>query len=339
MFFSGAWKIAAVAGPAVLFGGLVYAQQPPDGVSSNATCLPSFSWAINSLGQSPCLVSAWLQSVCNNGNWETNALLPGQIYLGPQQGAAFPCGCNTVVYSLVSACGACQNVSSPAFINWTSWEENCGQIAPFGTFPENISPSTAVPHWAYLNFTNPGFDVAQAQAAGDSPESTSTPAATPTAPGSSGSPSTPSTPAPTGHKSNTGAIAGGVVGGIVGLVALAGLVWVILRRRQPQNSSARVVVSADRRGFDMDEGKAGLNMTHTGQATMTTLRSGAEYSDLGSGGFYNPEDPSTYPPSISAGFSGVSGSTYATGHPTNSSTGAIGSVPQGRYTGAAEISE
>ena len=35
----------------------------------------------------------------------------GKSYRGPDGGESDPCECNTVVYSLVSACGACQGAS------------------------------------------------------------------------------------------------------------------------------------------------------------------------------------------------------------------------------------
>ena len=41
------------------------------------------------------------------------ASLPeGSLYRGPDAGQSNLCVCNTVVYSLVSACGACQGASS-----------------------------------------------------------------------------------------------------------------------------------------------------------------------------------------------------------------------------------
>ena len=53
---------------------------------------------------------------------------------------------------------------------------------------------------------------------------------------------TPMSPSSGGGKSNTGAMAGGVVGGVVGLAVLAGLIWFFLRKRRlqeqtPQNKS------------------------------------------------------------------------------------------------------
>jgi len=43
------------------------ADVPFDLFQSNATCLSSFDWAINSLNQSPCLVAAYLQGACFAG--------------------------------------------------------------------------------------------------------------------------------------------------------------------------------------------------------------------------------------------------------------------------------
>jgi hypothetical protein len=81
----------------------------------------------NSLGQSPCTVTAYMMATCDGGRKYSNcshvraswsylfaeytlpALLPGYIYRGANEiAAADLCLCNTVGYSLFSACGACQ---------------------------------------------------------------------------------------------------------------------------------------------------------------------------------------------------------------------------------------
>lgn len=97
----------------------------------------------NSLNQNPCKVAAYLEAVCNSGRtspllsspflypcqpvlksnltltlrfrrttiaeFSVPALLPGNHYTGPSvAGTTNLCKCNTVVYSLVSACGGCQ---------------------------------------------------------------------------------------------------------------------------------------------------------------------------------------------------------------------------------------
>ena len=79
----------------------------------------------NALGQNPCLVVAWLAYPCFGGTSE-NALYiylsiahhsldnevwtepPNSYYSGPANGTATLCLCNTVYYSLLSACAICQ---------------------------------------------------------------------------------------------------------------------------------------------------------------------------------------------------------------------------------------
>lgn len=86
----------------------------------------------NSLNQSPCLVAAALLSTCNGGcelssfvlsyiykpccliyfaAYTLDALLPGYNYVAALSPATSSlCACNTVTYSLLSACSACQDV-------------------------------------------------------------------------------------------------------------------------------------------------------------------------------------------------------------------------------------
>ena len=81
----------------------------------------------NSLGQSPCIVAAYLQVACNNGSgslcstplstlltlwqadWLVIALPNATHYTGPDQTKINTCQCSTVTYSMISACGLCQN--------------------------------------------------------------------------------------------------------------------------------------------------------------------------------------------------------------------------------------
>ncbi|KAF8843547.1 hypothetical protein BDN67DRAFT_1000775 [Paxillus ammoniavirescens] len=89
---------------------------------SNATCQPSFTWADNSLGQSPCIVASYLESQCFTNGFNIQGLNPGQYYGAPSGAYANPCECNTVAYSLVSACGACQGA---VYLTWPAWTVNC----------------------------------------------------------------------------------------------------------------------------------------------------------------------------------------------------------------------
>lgn len=94
----------------------------------------------NSLGQSPCLVTAWLFVPCygpGNGTLGSHtsylyyifaedravlngvgsfieSLTPDEVYDGPQATDAFdstPCDCNTVLYSTFAVCALCQGAN------------------------------------------------------------------------------------------------------------------------------------------------------------------------------------------------------------------------------------
>ncbi|KAI9446131.1 hypothetical protein H4582DRAFT_2052239 [Lactarius indigo] len=174
----------------------------------------SFTWSYNSLQQTPCLVTAYLAAVCNNGAFTFYALQPGNYYTGPGgSDNGDPCKCNTVVYNLISACGACQGES---WIPYSTWSFNCTK-ATAGNFPKPVPNVTRVPHWAYIDSSISGnWNISAAQLAGDSPEVTGT--ASISAPH---------------HSSNAGPIAGGVIGAalIVGVI-----VWFSIRRRRARSA-------------------------------------------------------------------------------------------------------
>ncbi|KAG1827173.1 uncharacterized protein BJ212DRAFT_1294516 [Suillus subaureus] len=214
--------------------------------TSNVTCLSSFGWMDNSLQQSPCVVASYLESVCWGGDFTVSSLPPGTHYAAPTVADANKCECSTVTYSLVSACGACQNAT---FLNtldfteprsWSQWNYNCSLVY-LQEYPNNIPSGTVVPNWAYLNVTTAGFDLTAAQSAGDLPESTATSVQSTGSVTYSSSVSaslTSSSGAATGSsttssKSNVGAIAGGVVGGFVGAAVIIGLAtWYFVKRRR-----------------------------------------------------------------------------------------------------------
>ncbi|KIK98729.1 hypothetical protein PAXRUDRAFT_133604 [Paxillus rubicundulus Ve08.2h10] len=116
---------------------------------SNATCQPRFAWADNSLGQSPCIVAPYLESQCfTNGLCRLNPQA-GQYYEAPSGAYANPCECNTVAYSLVSACGACQGA---IYLTWPARTVNCNATADsqFSGLPQAPPLGTAAPPWAFL---------------------------------------------------------------------------------------------------------------------------------------------------------------------------------------------
>jgi len=217
--------------------------------TTNASCLPFYGWTDNSRKQSPCQVASVLIGTCTP-SYVVAALPNGTHYLGPSLDLATPCQCNTVVYSLMSACGACQGRN---YESWSEWTTNCAAVS-VGSFPE-ISPlQTFVPAWAYLDVeTNDRFNETAARLAVNATEhseplpssaysptvsvKTSTSissAGPPTQPTLANvNPSTSSTNTSLGPDSRLDTIVGGVVGGVLGL-ALIGTVaiWLILRHRE-----------------------------------------------------------------------------------------------------------
>ncbi|KAF8316466.1 uncharacterized protein EI90DRAFT_3021551 [Cantharellus anzutake] len=239
--------------------------------NTNVTCLPSFNWALNSangrfhaavmiIRENPCKVASELQAVCGGG-WDVTSLPPDYHYIdnqGPVKGSETNgpnyCTCTSIVYELMSACGACQNRT---FISYPAWTIDCTNISTKeGVYNPSLIPSgTLVPRWAYLKPSSYGglFNIEIAKQIGDAPESsrslslnttsstttTSTtsavgvPSGTPaptTTPFSTSTVSTPtiatSTPTTTsrggsrGRSLNTGAFMRGVVGGLVGLALI-----------------------------------------------------------------------------------------------------------------------
>ncbi|KAF8258911.1 hypothetical protein EI94DRAFT_1834699 [Lactarius quietus] len=193
----------------------------------------TFDWTLNSLQQSPCVVAAYLIATCLGGSYSFVALSPGYHYVGPYY-PGDQCSCNTVSYSLFSACGACQGES---WLSYSDWSYNCTTNETVGTFPKPIPPGTRVPKWAYFSY-GADWNITLAQSI---PPKLRAPlplvfqALLP--------PLAHPHPTPTpSHTSNTGAaIAGAVVGSIVGTALIAGVVfWFVLRRRR-----ARSVPSLD----------------------------------------------------------------------------------------------
>ncbi|KAG1746114.1 hypothetical protein EDB19DRAFT_377934 [Suillus lakei] len=253
-------------------------------IVANITCLSSFGWMNNSLDQNPCLVTAYLGSVCAGGSYEIIAIPAGTQYSGPPLDGTNPCQCSSVTYSLTSACGVCQGLIP---VTWSSWKTYCS-TAFTQLYPTTIPTGTAVPNWAYLDVvTGNVFNATAAQLNGDLPESnatvplstTSTPTSTTslstsvhtssTSLSTSVSASTTSTGSSTStsKSSNVGATAGGVVGGIVGVGAIAGLAaWFFIRRRR----SRRAPLAAS---------------SNQSQMTQPPL-------------FYDPTNPRTFPPPL-----------------------------------------
>ncbi|KAF9469205.1 hypothetical protein BDZ94DRAFT_1243948 [Collybia nuda] len=215
--------------------------------SSNVTrCTTDYQWSLNSLHQTPCLVAAYLESACSVQPQEVNEIPPGNHYLGPQFVQADACKCSTVTYSLISACGGCQNRT---FTSWANWSLNC-PVLYVTLYPKPIPIGTDVPSWAYLNVTktNNTFDPVAAHNNAANTPPTSLSASLPSNTAHVSSSSTSDRPA---KASNAGAIAGGVVGGIVGLVIIALIIfWFFLRNGSSWKRRSR---AQDRVDLDEDD--------------------------------------------------------------------------------------
>ncbi|KAF9562199.1 hypothetical protein CPC08DRAFT_391330 [Agrocybe pediades] len=219
---------------------------------SKVSCLPFYSWASNSHNQSPCDVASSLIAVCNNGSFPIEVLPAMSHYLGPTLQTANPCQCNTVTYSLMSACGACQGRT---YLSWSVWSANCPTVS-INTYPEPIPSGVAIPGWAYLDVkATDNYDPTLAKENSNLTESTAIPSPTSTrltstitihlsttssrASASSTSSSVLTTTTSSSSSSSPeqvrreNAIGGGVVGGLAGLLLiLALLFWFIKSRRR-----------------------------------------------------------------------------------------------------------
>ncbi|KAG1891126.1 hypothetical protein F4604DRAFT_393549 [Suillus subluteus] len=167
-----AWSLVVVLAAALVPRG-AFAQM------STVTCLSSFGWMNNSLVQDPCLVASYLESTCG-AIINFDPLPTGYHYEAPSAALANPCVCNTVTYSMVSACADCQNRT---YDDWTSWSTSCSKfsigesvrkvvdilqaflIHLIDRYPNDIPTGTKVPNWAYLNVSG-GFDPVAAQSNG-----------------------------------------------------------------------------------------------------------------------------------------------------------------------------
>jgi len=226
-----------------------------------ASCTnPTTTWTFNTLGQSPCEVASYLGGTCFNGVYNVPPLNENQtLYSGPAAGSASDCECNTVRYSILSACAACQ---SQDFLPWPIFSGNCTRVF-VGDFPKQIPSYTRIPHYAFLSLgTDNRFNLTAAQAVANLPE---TAAATPTT-----GPSPPSS-ASNSSKAVIGAIVAGVIGGLacLGLIALL-VVWLHRRHKRSKMEPP-------------DSSNGSLMTEEQASPPVTALP------------IYDPSDPSTFP--------------------------------------------
>jgi len=246
----------------------------------------------NDEGQSPCLVASALQGVCSNNEWNVPPLSDiSNYYGGPTITEHNSCLCNTVSYSLFSACGACQGGQIG---NWPLWVTNCSASEiEVGSYPYPLPAGTSVPTWAYMNVTATGniFNITAAHiiANADTPDASGASPVIATSILASVIPS-PTHSQTTKSASNTGPIAGGVVGGVVLIALIAAGVFFLCRRSR----------KSEQRGLT---GPSGETAQYVGTAPVTTA------SAYGNGlhsphsmvkedpmRHYGPPSPSTFPP-------------------------------------------
>ncbi|KAH9998083.1 hypothetical protein BJV74DRAFT_883221 [Russula compacta] len=242
-------------------------------------CLPAvmgtWNWTINSLNQTPCDVAAYLAAECNNSQFTIPPLDQGAHYTGPSASdPARACECNSVFYSMISACTGCQK---RVWIPYDQWLANCSTVAQVQTFPQQITGSTLVPAWAFLNvsYSQP-WDNVTACDFGRNPESNGTfrPSFAPQF--------------KTGNAIAVGVIVGAVTSStilVVGIVGAGG--WYIWRRYPSRRylprrwQRAKSNSKSLTRPLNPDSGEY-----HSSSWTPDTDRR-----------FYDPSDPRTYPDS------------------------------------------
>ncbi|KAK0211868.1 hypothetical protein IW262DRAFT_1497704 [Armillaria fumosa] len=214
------------------------------GQTTNATCVSSYDWANNTLGQSPCLVASYLMAACLNTSFLVPTLPDGSHYTSPDTAQANLCNCNTVTYSLISACADCQNRQ---YLNWGNWTANCAVVA-IGLFPYPTPAETAIPQWVYININSSTalYNPVEAEKLAEDGASTvslsslfSTASTTTssTSPSSVATTSTSVTVSPTettSGVSNVGAIAGCVADGIVFLMGTVLMLFCFVLQRHMQ---------------------------------------------------------------------------------------------------------
>ncbi|KAJ1311387.1 hypothetical protein OPQ81_009879 [Rhizoctonia solani] len=314
-----------------LFASRIHAQTDP--IWSNVTCTSQL-WSLNSVGWTPCLVSAHLSAQCTTDNsWGVPAVGTQGPYAPPNGTYANNCRCNSVQWNLLSACSMCQGGSANT---WQRWTVNCSSTVTTtpseGGYPLPIPSGVLVPNWAYYDFTVSGVFNAVIASQQTGPESSAV-AATPTGSSASttGAPRTTTTTAATSTSvtsggdsksggSNTGAIVGGVVGGVLGIALIAVIAFIVLRKNK-QNKNTGAPSQYDQGQYTPSMGPqpgSGVPMMgqyHPVQQSAASHVAGSEYKP------YDPSDPSTFP------------SNYAESIPYSHQTQAR----PGQYNGVPEI--
>jgi len=262
--------------------------------------MAGFDWTFNSRNQSPCQIAAYLDSAC-----EAN---PSDAYIAPldnsshyvlSQSAANDCFCNTVFYSVISACAVCQG---DEYLPWATWNTNCTR-SYVDQFPVTIPAGTAIPAWAYMDVPEGLWNATAADAfkaindteftastASATSSSSLTPSSTSSVtPTQSTTPVTVVAPSSSSKKTNVGAIAGGIIGGlaVVVLAAIAFVLWLRHRRaqRRPPSAAFRATTPLVTTPY----------MPDTVEKQFLPDTAPSPLSATSAGRLYNPDDPTTFP--------------------------------------------
>jgi len=271
-----------------------------------STADSEWDWTFNSLNQNPCIIAAYLESACNNGEASIYPLPQGWTYQGPSNPDLYgddSCLCNTVTYSLLSACGACQGND---WVTWSEYVYNCTKTLPPSTFPSPVPAGTSVPQWALLDVTFENeWDSNKSLAIGDSPEIgpgslIGNPGSVITIPTGTFSTSAIFTGVPStdpsffsssgGSSPNMGAIVGGVVAAVA-VIAIAVLGFFYLRRRRTKAPTSAFVDEGA--SPPHNDGAAGRKLLD--DSTDASLSTPEIQASMAPMRVYNPNDPTTFP--------------------------------------------
>ncbi|WVW80657.1 hypothetical protein I302_102643 [Kwoniella bestiolae CBS 10118] len=223
------------------------------GQTTNATCFSTNEnkWMFNNAGESPCAVWSKVQSLCIPQTSYINVppLLDQSYSYNLPNGGSSGCQCNTVSYSLMSACALCQYPSA-SLPSEQDWSGNCRNYANDGLgFDTSV---LSIPAFAYHQWSGSTFDQDQAKsstATGPPAQSYTTtlsrtfPSSTLSSSSNTSNTSSPSTSSPDAEKQGDeksvswGPILGGAAGGLVLLVVLILLIRWFVTRNNPKPKS------------------------------------------------------------------------------------------------------
>ncbi|CAE6416973.1 unnamed protein product [Rhizoctonia solani] len=213
--------------------------------STSAVCVVH-TWTLNSRGQNPCLVAAYLNAPCTPDNViDVPSLGEGEggITLSMHLRLTFVYA--TRWYGTFFRLVLYVKGEFPSGI-WRQWRAPClDNMVNVGKYPVSLPAGVSVPSWAYYDFTATGIfnHITASQQSGPESSAISGPTSTDslaptlvsTATGANGSTSIPNpNKSQSGSSSTTGAIIGGVVGGVLGIGLLGLIAFVIVRKRKPE---------------------------------------------------------------------------------------------------------